>query len=159
MKGHKADAAIVGEPRTLIYHFTEAWNGLKSISWQDRSPGGAQKEGSCYSIWLKFYSKDPGKIIPKIERNPPYYRDLINELRDYKGRTQPSTVAGDVVLKIDKEMVPGIKYGDIIKIRDIIDELSQEDKNFKCTFKVMDESVMKDGYVHEPMEMDINHRL
>ena len=76
------------------------------------------------------------------------------------GGTQPSTVAGECVLKIDRRWVPGVKYDDVVKeYEDIINELSKEDDEFKCTFKVMDSSLMKEGYVHEAMEMDINHPI
>lgn len=63
-------------------------------------------------------------------------------------------------MTIDRRWVPGIKYEDVIKqYQDIIDELAMEDEQFKCTLKVMENSVMKDGYVHEPMETDINHPI
>jgi acetylornithine deacetylase/succinyl-diaminopimelate desuccinylase len=76
------------------------------------------------------------------------------------GGTQPSTVAGECLLKIDRRWVPGIKYSNVVKdYENIIDELSEQDKSFNCTLKVMDTSIMKNGYVHEAMETDINHPI
>ncbi|MCJ7688878.1 MAG: M20/M25/M40 family metallo-hydrolase, partial [Clostridiaceae bacterium] len=43
--------------------------------------------------------------------------------------------------------------------QDIIDELHREDKDFQCKLKVMDMSVMKEGYVHKAMEIEKNHPI
>jgi acetylornithine deacetylase/succinyl-diaminopimelate desuccinylase family protein len=162
-KGIKADAAIVGEPTN--FNICICHRGLEWFEIQFHGKtihGGAQKEGvNAILLASNFIQKIQEKLMPKIEEEThPIIGTSSMNYGTIKGGTQPSTVAGDCVLKIDRRWVPGIRYGDIIKeYRDIIDELSQEDKNFKCTFKVMDESVMKEGYVHEPMEIDINHPI
>lgn len=162
-KGIKADAAIVGEPTN--FNICVCHRGLEwfEIQFQGKTVhGGAQKEGvNAILLASNFIQKVEETLIPKIEKET--HHIIGTSSMNYgtiKGGTQPSTVAGECVLKIDRRWVPGIKYDNILKeYQDIIDELSRDDKNFKCTFKVMDTSVMKEGYVHEPMEIDINHPI
>jgi len=162
-KGIKADAAIVGEPTNLdicVAHRGLEWFELlfegKTVH------GGAQKEGiNAILKASNFIQRIEEKLLPKIakETHPIIGTSSMN-YGTITGGTQPSTVAGECVLKIDRRWVPGIKYEDMVKeYQDTIDELSKEDEKFKCTLKVMDVSVMKEGYVHEPMEIDINHPI
>lgn len=162
-KGIKADAAIVGEPTN--FNICTCHRGLEwfEIHFQGKTVhGGAQKEGvNAILLASNFIQKVEEKLIPKMEKET--HNIIGTSSMNYgtiSGGTQPSTVAGECILKIDRRWVPGIKYDNILKeYKDIIEELSREDKNFKCTFKVMDVSVMKEGYVHEPMEIDINHPI
>lgn len=162
-KGIKADAAIVGEPTN--FNICACHRGLEwfEIHFQGKTVhGGAQKEGvNAILLASNFIQKVEEKLIPKMEKET--HNIIGTSSMNYgtiSGGTQPSTVAGECILKIDRRWVPGIKYDSILKeYKDIIEELSREDKNFKCTFKVMDVSVMKEGYVHEPMEIDINHPI
>lgn len=162
-KGIKADAAIVGEPTN--FDICVAHRGLEwfELHFEGKTVhGGAQKDGiNAILKASNFIQRVEEKLMPIIEKET--HNIIGTSSMNYgtiNGGTQPSTVAGDCVLKFDRRWVPGVKYEDVIKqYQDIIDELSKEDEKFKCTLKVMDVSVMKEGYVHQPMEIDINHPI
>lgn len=162
-RGIKADAAIVGEPTNL--NICIAHRGLEWFEFNFRGKtvhGGKQKEGiNAIKKASEFINYVDDKLLPKIENET---HELIgSSSMNYgtiNGGTQPSTVAGECILKIDRRWVPGIKYDDVVSgYQDIIDELTKQDEKFKCTLKVVDESIMKKGYVHEAMETDINHPI
>lgn len=162
-KGIKADAAIVGEPTNLDICVTH--RGLEWFEFHFHGKtvhGGKQSEGiNAILKSSNFIQKIEEELVPKIkEEIHPIIGSSSMNYGNIKGGTQPSTVAGECILKIDRRWVPGIKYEDIVKeYQNIINELENEDEEFKCTLKVMDESVMKEGYVHEAMEIDINHSI
>lgn len=164
----KADAAIIGEPTNL--NICVAHKGLEwfEFFFEGKTVHGAnQKEGiNAIDMAARFMQRVNEKLLPKIE-NETYHIDGTDEIMyssmnygTINGGTQPSTVAGECVLTLDRRWVPKIGYNEVVKdYQDIIDELSKEDKNFKCKLKVMDASVMKEGYVHEAMSTDINHPI
>lgn len=162
-KGIKADAAIVGEPTN--FEVCVAHRGLEwfELFFQGRTVhGGAQKSGVNAILKASdFIHRTEEKLQPKImkETHPIIGTSSMN-YGTIHGGTQPSTVAGECCMSIDRRWVPGVKYEDVIKqYQDVIDELSKEDEQFKCTLKVMDSSLMKKGYVHESMETDIDHPI
>lgn len=162
-KGIKVDAAIVGEPTNL--DICIAHRGLEWFEFHFQGKtvhGGAQEDGvNAILLASNFIQKIEKKLMRKIKDETHHLIGTSSmNYGTINGGTQPSTVAGECVLKIDRRWVPGIKYDDLVKeYQDIIDELSKEDENFKCTFKVMESSVMKIGYVHEAMETEINHTI
>lgn len=162
-KGIKADAAIVGEPTNL--DICVAHRGLEWFEFHFKGKtvhGGKQKDGINSILKASnFIQRVEEKLIPEIEKEThPLIGTSSMNYGTINGGTQPSTVAGECVLKIDRRWVPGIKYEDVVsQYQDIIDELTEEDKEFRCSFKAMDVSVMKEGYVHEAMETDINHPI
>lgn len=162
-RGIKADAAIVGEPSNLdicVAHRGLEWFELQFIG--KAVHGGNQDKGiNAILKASNFIQRVEEKLMPKInmETHPLIGKSSMN-YGTIMGGTQPSTVAGECTLKIDRRWVPGVKYSDVIKqYQNIIDELSNEDKDFTCYIKVMDESVMKEGYVHEAMETDVKHPI
>lgn len=162
-KGIKADAAIVGEPTN--FEVCVAHRGLEwfELNFQGRTVhGGAQKSGVNAILKASdFIHRTEEKLQPMImnETHPIIGTSSMN-YGTIHGGTQPSTVAGECCMSIDRRWVPGVKYEDVIKqYQDVIDELSKEDEQFKCTLKVMDSSLMKKGYVHEPMETNIDHPI
>jgi acetylornithine deacetylase/succinyl-diaminopimelate desuccinylase len=72
-----------------------------------------------------------------------------------RGGTQPSTVAGDCILQLDRRWIPGETFDETVKeYQQVLDELSAEDPKFKAEMKVMEISYMDDQYVHESMDTD-----
>ncbi|WP_313370640.1 M20 family metallopeptidase [Sedimentibacter sp.] len=159
----KADAAIVGEPSNL--EICVAHRGLEWFEFNFHGKtvhGGKQRDGiNAILKASNFIQRLEEELIPKIEKEThPLIGTSSMNYGTINGGTQPSTVAGDCVLKIDRRWVPGIGYDDVIKqYEDIIGELEKEDKEFKCSLKVMDTSIMKNGYVHEAMEIDLEHPI
>lgn len=162
-RGIKADAAIIGEPTNL--DICVAHRGLEWFEFRFQGKtvhGGKQKEGINAIVKASnFIQRLEEKLLQEIEKEiHPLIGTSSMNYGTINGGTQPSTVAGECVIKIDRRWVPGIKYTDIVKqYQDIIDELSNDDEKFKCNINVMDSSKMKEGYVHEAMETDINHPI
>lgn len=157
--GITADGAIVGEPSEM-----EICVGHRGLEWFEFTfcgktvHGGKQKEGiNAIQKAMKFINKLERDLIPKVEKR--VHPMIGNSSMNYgyiKGGTQPSTVAGECLLQIDRRWIPGEKFPDILaEYQQILDELHEEDPQFKGSFKVMDVSAMNDGYIHEAMEIKI----
>jgi acetylornithine deacetylase/succinyl-diaminopimelate desuccinylase len=161
--GVKADGAIVGEPTSLqisIAHRGLEWFEFNFIG--KTVHGGKQKEGiNAILKASNFIQRLEEKVIPQLdERKHAITGTSTMNYGTIKGGTQPSTVAGDCTMKIDRRWIPGEKYEDVLnEYQSIIDELASEDPQFKCEMKVLDVSVMKEGYVHEAMEIPADHPL
>lgn len=164
----KVDAAIVGEPTD--FHINVAHKGLEwfELLFQGKTVhGGSQKDGiNAIDMAARFMQRVNEKLLPEIEREVFKIEgtdEVIYSSMNYgtiKGGTQPSTVAGECIVTLDRRWVPGITYQEVVKgYQDVIDELSKEDDKFKCTLKVMEPSVMKEGYVHEALSTDINESI
>lgn len=161
--GIKADAAIVGEPTNL--DLCVAHRGLEWFEVQFRGKtvhGGKQSEGINAILKASdFIQQCEEKLMPKIMKET---HDIIGtssmNYGTIQGGTQPSTVAGDCTLKIDRRWVPGVKYDQVVNdFEKIIEKLKEQDKKFDCTLNVVKESVMKKGYIHEAMEIDLHHPI
>ncbi len=161
--GLKFDAAIVGEATAL-----EICIAQKGLEWYEVSfkgkavHGGRQGEGiNAIHKAYKFIDKVENEIVPAIyNREHPMMGTSTMNYGFIKGGTQPSTVAGDCILKFDRRWIPGEKYKDVTdEYKNIIDVLMKEDPDFTAEIKVMDESLMRGGYVHESMEIDAEHYL
>lgn len=162
-QGLEIDAAIVGEPTELNLCL-----GHKGLEWIEfhfigkAAHGGMQDRAiNAISSASKFIQEVEKRLIPQIkERYHPFIGCSSMNLGYIKGGTQPSTVAGECILQIDRRWVPSENYADVLKeYQDIIDELHNTDPNFKCEMKIMEDSVMRDGYIHASMETDLDHPL
>jgi acetylornithine deacetylase/succinyl-diaminopimelate desuccinylase len=162
-KGIKADGAIVGEPTNL--DICIAHRGLEWFEFDFEGKavhGGKQKEGINAIVKASnFIQLMESKIVPLLNnRKHAITGTSTMNYGTINGGTQPSTVAGDCKIKIDRRWIPGEKYEDIIQeYEDALVELKEKDPEFKCVMKVLDVSVMKEGYVHEAMEIDRDHPL
>lgn len=162
-RGIEADGAIVGEPSNLdicIAHRGLEWIDFEFVG--KTVHGGKQAEGiNAVLKASNFIQALEKKLIPKLsERSHPTTGHSTMNYGTINGGTQPSTVAGSCVLSIDRRWIPGEKYDDVLnEYAELIQEMSNDDPEFKCNIKVMDESKMKEGYVHEAMEIDQKHLL
>jgi len=157
------DGAIVGEPSN---------NGLcighRGLEWFEVSflgkvvHGGKQFEGvNAIEMSRKFMNKLDEILIPKLrERIHPILGPSTINYAVIQGGTQPSTVAGECTLKLDRRWIPGET---IDSVRDELEEvvalLSIEDPKFNAQLHVMKESYMDDFFFHEYMIIDENHEM
>lgn len=161
--GLKVDGAIVGEPTNM--DICVAHRGLEWLEFHFEGKtvhGGKQAQGINAILKASdFIQNLEEKLIPEIySKTHPIIGSSSMNYGTIKGGTQPSTVAGDCVLKIDRRWIPGEVYEDVLKqYQNIIDELSEKDPKFKCEMKIMEESLMKKGYVHEAMQTDVTHPI
>lgn len=162
-KGIKADGAIVGEPTEL--HIATAHRGLEWFEFKfigKTVHGGKQKEGiNAIAKAVDFINALEEHLIPKLaQKKHPILEEATLNYGVIKGGTQSSTVAGECILQVDRRWLPDETYEGVIQeFKDIIDMLSLKDKDFKCEMKVTEESLMRDGYIHDAMEIDVNHPL
>ena len=153
------DAAIVGEPTNM-----DICVGHRGLEWFEFTftgktvHGSRQKEGiNAIQKAAIFISKLENELIPKIEKKRPH-PIIGSPSMNYgfiKGGTQPSTVAGECILQLDRRWIPGERFDDIVQeYQQVIDELSAEDPTFKAGIKVMEISYMDGHYIHESMNTD-----
>ncbi|HVI39081.1 MAG TPA: M20 family metallopeptidase [Anaerovoracaceae bacterium] len=153
------DAAIVSEPTNM-----EICVGHRGLEWFEFTfhgktvHGGRQKEGiNAIQKATMFLNRLENDLIPRIEKKMPH-PIIGSPSMNYgliRGGTQPSTVAGECILQLDRRWIPGENFKDIVReYQKIIDELSAEDPKFKADIKVMEISYMDDKYVHEAMDTD-----
>lgn len=153
------DAAIVGETSNM-----DICIGHRGLEWFEFTfygrtvHGGRQKEGiNAIRKAMMFISRLENDLIPKIGRKTPH-PVIGSPSMNYgliRGGTQPSTVAGECILQMDRRWIPGERFPDIVQeYQQIIDELSAEDPQFKADIKVMEISYMDDQYIHEVMDTD-----
>lgn len=157
------DAAIVSEPSSM--KICIAHRGLEwfEFSFHGKTVhGGAQKEGiNAIEKAAKFINKIESELIPELEkRTNPIIGSSSMNYGLIKGGTQPSTVAGECILLIDRRWIPGEKYPDILEeYQKILGHLEKEDPKFKADFKVMEVSYMDSEFVHEAMNTDPEERI
>ena len=161
--GLKAEAAIVGEPF--------GWDigiGQKGLEWFEcrilgkAVHGGKQMEGiNAISKAGKLISAIDEELVPRIEsRVHPVIGESSMNYGMISGGFQPSTVAGECVLQFDRRWIPGEKYELIIReYEELLEKLRRDDPQFKAELKVMDSSLMEKGFIHEAMELPLDHPL
>ncbi len=162
-KGIKADGAIVGEPTEL--NVCTAHRGLEWYQFHfigKTVHGGKQKEGiNAIAKCVKFINAMDETLIPMVNaRTHPLLEQATLNYGVIHGGTQLSTVAGDCKLWVDRRILPGEEYQQVeAEFKGLIDRLAMEDPQFKCHMSVTDDSLMKPGYIHPPMEIDPEHPL
>lgn len=162
-RGIAADGAIVGEPTEL--RICTAHRGLEWYKFHfigKTVHGGAQKEGiNAISKAVSFINAMEEKLIPDVfSRKHPLLEEATINYGVIHGGTQLSTVAGDCELYVDRRFLPYETYEEVTQqFNDLLNDLAKKDPDFKCEMQVTEESRMKDGYVHLPMEIELNHIL
>ena len=161
--GIQADAAIVAERS-----FFEIRNCQRGLEWLKFTftgkavHGGYVHDGiNAISKANKFITALETELAPKIfGRKHPQLNEATVNMGVIQGGTQPSTVAGDCELTVDTRYLPYQEYEDVVgEFQELIDKLAAEDPQFKCEMSVCEESVMKEGYVHPPFELPVDHPL
>lgn len=152
--GITADAAVVCEPT-----MKKIMTGNRGLEWFKfhfigrQVHGGTQANGvNAISKAVKFINVLEETLIPDVSsRGGTVNYGIIH------GGTQLSTVAGTCDLYVDRRFTKQETYEDVVQeFKNLIDKLSEEDPDFKCEMSVQDVSLMKEGYIHPPMEIDAN---
>lgn len=162
-QGVTADAVVVGEPmdgQIAVGHRGLQWFEFRI---QGRAVHGGEQEKGINAI------RQASRLIQRLER------DLVPALAKrvhpvvgastlnygfIRGGFQPSTVAGECVLQIDRRWIPGEDYRDVVgELEDLLADLKNEDPEFSCGFSVMEKSLMPEEFIHEGFETEINHPL
>lgn len=147
LKGIKADGAIVGEPSN--YEYAIGHRGLEWIEFEftgKAAHGGVPKEGiNAISMASKFIQAVERDLIPKIEeRENPYMGPSVMNFGKIVGGTQPSTVADQCKLQLDRRYVLGESVHSVLdEYQMIIDQLHGEIPEFECKMTRMPSNMMK----------------
>ncbi|MGD9569106.1 MAG: M20 family metallopeptidase [Sedimentibacter sp.] len=158
--GINADYAIVGEPSDL-----KLFVGHKGLEWMDiyfigkSAHGGAYKDGiNAIYMATKFIEKLNRDVAPKIfSRTHNIVGEATINVGYIHGGTQPSTVPGDCMIRLDRRFIPGEKYNDVVgEIEDLLSYMHKEDAEFNYRFVAQDRDICADGFVHPPMTIDLD---
>lgn len=162
-EGINVHGAIVGEPTEL--QICTAHRGLEWFEFVIKGKpvhSGMMNEGvNAISKAGELIHYINEKLVPLVDKrvHPVTGPSTIN-FGAIRGGTQPSTVAGECILSIDRRWIPGEKYEDVVmEFEKIIKEMNEKDPEFVCCLRVMKESIMEKGYIHESMEIDPEHKL
>ena len=164
-RGIRADAVIVGEPigRDAIAITQKGLEWFDFIVHGKTVHGGNQEEGINAILKAnKLINALQDILAPRLKlRKHPLMGESTMNIVVISGGTQLSTVAGECIVKMDRRFLPQLETyeGMVAELEEIIEMLSREDPDFKCTLKVSDVSVMKSGYVHQGMVQSADSRL
>lgn len=160
--GITADGAIVGEPSNYGYAL-----GHRGLEWLEIRIEGKVAHGGIPELGINAISK-AAKLIRKIEDSlMPKLKERLNEWMGpsvmnfglIKGGTQPSTVADSCIIQIDRRYLPEENVESVIKeYQDIIDELKEEDPEFKAEIIRMDSNLMNE-FDHAPLIAQPNSEI
>ncbi len=157
------DAAIVGEPMGL-----DLGIGHKGLQWfqfdvHGRSVHGGEQQNGINAIKYAAILIDrmEKELIPELgARIHPLIGSSTLNYGYINGGFQPSTVAGECVLQIDRRWIPGEKYDDVCReFEDLILGIKKDYPDFKCDFGVVENSEMEEGIIHEAFTTDLSETV
>ena len=159
--GIKADGAILGEPTKM-----NVCIGHKGLEWLNievygkGTHGGSAEEGiNAIVKAAKLITRIDEKLLPKIKAKvDPILGYAIMNFGVVSGGYQPSTVPDKCTIKIDRRWISGETIEDIYaEYQSIIDELAQEDKDFKA--KLFRDDQNMNEMEHGPVVIDKEHPI
>lgn len=160
--GLRVDAAIVGEPTDL-----EIGLGHRGLEWLEflfigrEAHGGVASGVNAIAQAAKFIERLEGDLQPELAQR--CHALLGAASMNYgliRGGTQPSTVPESCVLQVDRRWIPGENYDEVLQeYQQVLEELRREDSRVEVSMRVMESSLMPDGFVHESCLTDSEHPL
>ncbi len=151
--GIKADAAVIGEP--MAYSIGLGHKGLQWFQFDIHGKsvhGGEQEKGinaiGNASILINAIEE---RLVPRLrKRIHPLIGTSTLNYGLIRGGSQPSTVAGECMIQLDRRWIPGEAYADVCReFEELICDLEKSNPGFKCDFSVVENSLMEDGIIHE----------
>ncbi|ABR46282.1 acetylornithine deacetylase or succinyl-diaminopimelate desuccinylase [Alkaliphilus metalliredigens QYMF] len=156
--GIKADGAIVGEPSSSQYSA-----GHRGLEWLEIKIKGRSAHGGVPHLGINAIEK-AGKLIsaiqdtiyPKLEkRSHPLMGPSVMNFGYIKGGIQPSTVAGDCIIQIDRRYIPGETVATVIaEYQEVIDHLKAHDSDFDAEIIRMPNNMLT--LDHLPLETSLD---
>lgn len=153
--GYTADACIVCEGLGL--------NNIailqKGLEWYQIDFIGKTVHGSASNFGINaiekathFISKVENELKPTLKnRTGDFNSESTVNIAVIKGGTQPSTIAGECQVLLDRRFLPSNeKYEDVTsELEEILNSLKEEDTEFNAVLSIYPPSLMKDGFVHQ----------
>lgn len=159
--GPTADRCVVGEPTGL-----EIMAGHRGLEWLEftfigkAAHGGTPHKGiNAISKAAKFVRRVEDKLMPELaKRVHPLIGPAVMNFGVIRGGTQPSSVADQCMIQIDRRWIPSEKLDQVLgEYQQILDELAAEDPTFKCQWKRMESNMAT--LDHYPMEISLDDYL
>ena len=161
--GLRADGAIIGEPTEL-----RVCLGHRGLEWLEAEflgrtvHGGDQDRGiNAITHAARFIGRIETELAPvlKARRHPLLGPSTVN-VGKIEGGTQPSTVAGECRVSIDRRYLPSERYEDVLaELRVMLDQAAAGTPGLRTSLRVMDASIMAGGLVHAPSLLPEDHPL
>lgn len=143
--GPFTDGAVVCEGSNMVVQL-----GNKGLEWIEviiegkKTHAGASEKGiNAIQMAARFVDYIYDKYTPVLKsRRHPILGDPTINIGTINGGDQPSTVAGECRIKLDRRCVPGETIEQVYsELEDIIAELNKEDPRFKATIRDVFEGV------------------
>jgi acetylornithine deacetylase/succinyl-diaminopimelate desuccinylase len=152
---------VVGEPTGLAI-----MAGHRGLEWLEfeftgkTAHGGTPHKGiNAISMAARFVRRVEDKLMPELaKRVHPIIGPAVMNFGVIRGGTQPSSVAGQCTLQVDRRWVPMEKLERVLgEYLDIIAELKAENPTFQCTMTRMESNMATMD--HYPMEIALDDPL
>ncbi len=134
-RGPQTRYAIVGEPTELkIYHGHRGLEWIEIVIKGKYAHGGTPEKGinaiEKAGLLIRALSEE---LLPRIrERSHPITGPATLNLGQIIGGTQPSTVAGECLLRLDRRWIPGESTESVLReLEDLGEKLHGMDGNFR----------------------------
>ncbi len=143
----RTDGAIAAEPSN--YEYAVGHRGLEwfdiTIKGKSTHSGTPEKGVNAIEKAMDFIHEVKTKLYPKLkERSDLYAGESVMNFGTIHGGTGQSTVADNVILRIDRRYVAGETVESVMaEYQEIIDSLKKEDPDFKAEIRVTPESELK----------------
>lgn len=162
-KGLQAEGAIIGEPTGF-----DLCLGQRGLEWleftfrgSDAHGGSAAGGANAIRAAGLFIAKCEAELAPVLrKRTHPLLGSATMNYGFIRGGSQPSTVAGECVLQIDRRTLPDEDRDVVLgEYAALLRLLSEEERKFNGTMEPMEVGCMEEGYVHTGSLIDPSHPL
>lgn len=163
--GYTADACVICESLAM-----DSISVLqKGLEWYQIDFIGKTVHGGSFRLGINavekashFISLVEQELKPVLEKRTDKFgvESTVN-IAVIRGGTQPSTVAGECQILLDRRFLPGKEsYEEVTnELQALLDRLGAEDPDFHAELSVYAPSIMEDGFVHQGFITDENDPL
>ena len=163
--GYTADACVICESLAMD-SISVLQKGLEwyQIDFTGKTVhGGAFRQGiNAIEKASHFVSLVENELKPALEkRTMKFDTESTVNVAVIRGGTQPSTVAGQCQILLDRRFLPVVEPYESVtaELQGMLDRLAAEDPDFHAELSIYGPSVMKDGFVHQGFITDENDPL
>ena len=163
--GYTADACVVCEGLGLG-NIAVIQKGLEwyQIDFKGKTMhGGSASEGiNAIEKASHFITLVEQELKPRLaERTANLGAESTVNIAVIKGGTQPSTIAGECQILLDRRFLPGTEPYETVtaELQELLNRLVADDPEFRAELSIYPPSLMKDGFVHQGFITDENDPL
>ena len=152
--GFKVDGAVVGEPSGSEYAIGHRGLEWLEIEFKGKAvhSGIAEQGVNAIVNAAKFIVRLDEQVVPRLKTiNNEFTGPAVVNVGFISGGTQPSTVADNCLVQIDRRYTPEEKLTDVIEeFEKILESMRLEDPTFKAELRRVESSLMN-SYDHVPL--------